>query len=78
MSVLTCISSRFGTSMVALHTEWLCYNLIGLPGCTNELCFFTSLSGLIQFCLKTKQHLVELKGYLIQLIEVEPLNKPKT
>lgn len=40
--------------------------------------FFTNLSCLIQFCsLAELKGLVELKGYLIQLMEVETLNKSK-
>lgn len=76
MSILTCISSCDGTSVAALRTEWVCNKLIGLPDAQMNFAFFTNLSCLIRFFLKTKQHLVELKGYLIQLMEVETLNKP--
>lgn len=39
LTILTCTSSHEGTSVAALHTEWVSNKLTGLLGCTNTLCF---------------------------------------
>lgn len=81
--LFVCLIFSFGWVLVCLFSWFLrMWFWFGLLVCLFVvgfgLFFFTNLSCLIQLCLETKQHLVELKGYLIPLMEFKTLNRPKS